>query len=335
MKTILYYISEHGLGHLTRSIAIIRELQNHANIMIRNSNEIFLKKSLPSIPIFSGKTDQGPIISSNFISIDWEKTKISISDWYSNFNSIAENEKLFIKKKNPDIIISDISPIPLYSSNQLDIPSIAISNFTWLDVFSKLPDLNLNYLKSSYEKASLCIKLPLSTNMNIFSNKKNVGFVCKIPTDNNLMVRKKLNIDKSKFLIFINLPNFFNIKLKNFENFQVISTGAKTNFKNTVYIDPWIEGQNLVNASDLVICKCGYGMITECLTSGTPFQLIADQDHPEQDAILQQLSKYGIENSILDWKNGQIEIDFNNLEYFESFKNDNTNIKNIIKEFLK
>ena len=38
MKTILYYISEHGLGHLTRSIAIIRELQNHANIMIRNSS---------------------------------------------------------------------------------------------------------------------------------------------------------------------------------------------------------------------------------------------------------------------------------------------------------
>ena len=54
MKKILFYVSEHGLGHLTRSIALIRELENEAQIMIRNSNESFLKKSVPSIPIFTG-----------------------------------------------------------------------------------------------------------------------------------------------------------------------------------------------------------------------------------------------------------------------------------------
>lgn len=335
MKKILYYVSEHGLGHLTRSIALIRELQNETKIMIRNSNESFLKKSLPLIPIFTGKTDQGPIISKNFVSIDWKKTHTSISNWYSNFSSNLEKESIFIKKLQPDIIISDISPIPLHASKKLGIQSIAISNFTWLDIFSKLDNFNLDHIKNSYENASFCVQLPFSTSMDIFRQKKQVGVVCKLLSENNTSVRKKLNVDESKFLIFINLPKFYNVNLKNFKNFQVISTGATTTSKDTIFIEPWIEGQNLINACNLVVAKCGYGMITECLTTGTPFQLIADELHPEQYAMLKYLSDCGINNRILDWKNGKIEIDFNDIQYFESFKNDNSNVKNVIQEFLK
>tara|TARA_Y100000590_G_scaffold467130_1_gene644912 strand:+ start:996 stop:2003 length:1008 start_codon:yes stop_codon:yes gene_type:complete len=335
MKKILFYVSEHGLGHLTRSIALIRELENEAQIMIRNSNESFLKKSLPSISTFSGKTDQGPIISENSISIDWEKTFNSVTDWYSNFNSNVEIEYNFINKMKPDIIISDISPIPLAASKKLSIQSIAISNFTWLDIFSKLDNFNLNHIQKSYENTSFCIQLPLNTSMDVFKQKKQVGIVCKLPTADNLSIRKRLNIDASKFLILINLPKFFNVTLKNFENFQVISTGARTSSENTIFIEPWIEGQNLISASDFVISKCGYGMISECLTNGTPFQVIADELHPEQNAMLKRLSDYGIHNRILNWENGQIEIDFNNIQHFESFKNDNSNVKNIVQEFLK
>ena len=335
MKKILYYISENGLGHLTRSIALIRELQNETEIMIRNSNESFLKKSLPLISTFSGKTDQGPIISDNSVSIDWKETLLSINDWYSNFNSNMEKECDFIKKIQPDIVISDISPIPLSASRKLNIHSIAISNFTWLDIFSKLDNFNLDLIEESYDNASFCIQLPLSTSMNVFKQKKQVGIVCKLPTDDNLSIRKRLNIDVSKFLIFVNLPKFYSVTLKNFKNLQVISTGAKTSSDNTMFIEPWIEGQNLINSSDLVVSKCGYGMISECLTSGTPFKLIADDLHPEQNAMLKYLSNHGINNRISDWKNGQLEIDFNDIQHFESYKNDNSNVKNMIYEFLK
>ena len=171
--------------------------------------------------------------------------------------------------------------------------------------------------------------------MDVFKQKKKVGFVCKLPTEDKTLIRKKLNIDKSKFLILINLPKFFNVTLKNFKNFQVISTGAKTSFENTIFIEPFIEGQNLINASDLVVSKCGYGMISECLTNGIPFKLISDESHPEQNAMIEHLSRYDINNRILDWQKGQIEIDFNDIQYFESFENDNSNAKHIVQEFLK
>ena len=335
MKTVLYYISEHGLGHLTRSVAIVRDIMTETLVFIRNSNIDFLKQSLPKIQVLDGKTDQGTIIAQNSVSIDWKSTELAIKDWYSSFQQITEKEKNSIKKIQPDLIISDISPIPLYAAKQLEIPSIAISNFTWLDIFSKLDNFSLENLESAYEKTNLCIELPLNTDMNIFKNKKQVGFVSRNITKKGHEIREKLNISESKFLIFINLPKFFTVSLKNFSNLQIISTGAKTNVPDTIFINPWIEGQDLINASDLVVSKCGYGMMSECLSAGTPFQLVADENHPEQHAIINALDRYGMKNLISNWENGHIEIDFNTLKYFESFKNDNLNVKNIIMEFLK
>ena len=42
MKKILYYVTDHGLGHLTRSISIIREFDENVEFIIRNSNEKFI-----------------------------------------------------------------------------------------------------------------------------------------------------------------------------------------------------------------------------------------------------------------------------------------------------
>ena len=129
MKTVLYYISEHGLGHLTRSVAIVRDIMTETLVFIRNSNIDFLKQSLPKIQVLDGKTDQGTIIAQNSVSIDWKSTELAIKDWYSSFQQITEKEKNSIKKIQPDLIISDISPIPLYAATQLEIPSIAIEPF--------------------------------------------------------------------------------------------------------------------------------------------------------------------------------------------------------------
>ena len=44
---------------------------------------------------------------------------------------------------------------------------------------------------------------------------------------------------------------------------------------------------------------------------------------------------YNMKNLISDWKDGQIEVDFNTIKCFEAFKNDNINVKNRIMEFVK
>ena len=335
MKKILYFVSDHGLGHLTRSIAIMREFDNEAEFFIRNSNISFIEQSLPNVKTFVGKTDQGPILDDNGISIDWKHSKSAIDDWYKNLALNAKNEEDIISKIKPDLIISDVSPLPLAVSKRLSIPSMVISNFTWLDVFSHLSDFDLNPLREAYETTSMCIQLPLSTSMDIFKNKQKVGFVSKKPTKTKDVVRKKLGMEQSKFLIFVDLPDHFNITLSSEQDIQVISSGAQVNVDDLAIIKPWIEGQNLVASSDLVVCKCGYGMISECLTNGIPFQFLIDENHPEQIAIFQELNSLDINSSISDWKSGKIVLDLANIEKLKPIRNDNSKVKELILEFVK
>ena len=75
---ILYYITDHGLGHATRSVALIRELEKHdIELVIRNNDaHNFLKKSLPEIKIIAGQTDLIPIMDNeNATMINYSKTK--------------------------------------------------------------------------------------------------------------------------------------------------------------------------------------------------------------------------------------------------------------------
>ena len=48
MKKILYYVTDHGKGHATRSIAIIQEiLKRNIEVTVRNTNAIeFFKQTL-------------------------------------------------------------------------------------------------------------------------------------------------------------------------------------------------------------------------------------------------------------------------------------------------
>jgi len=340
LKKIIYYVTDHGKGHATRSIAIIRELQKYdVEIIIRNSTLIeYFKKSLAGIKIITGKTDTGPIIQDNGISIDIARTKDVVGRWLGKIESYAEEESDTMKKIQPDLIISDISAMPILAAHKADVCSMAISNFVWSDVLCNIFSNEIDILNLAYEKANYAIQLPFSTDMNQFKNKKNVGVVCKKPTLTRDEVRKKIGIDDSDFCVFLNLGKFFNLDCKIEDGVKVLSSGAKINSKNVINLEPWIEGQNLALASDLVICKCGYGMVSECLTNGTRFQYLADENHLEQRAIINGLKQKGLENKIT-------ESHLNKIDFTKDFvlshkkpnreKYDTNTVASFITEILK
>jgi len=301
MKKILYYITDHGLGHTTRSVAIIRELiKKGIEVTIRNSNVNYLTSSLPDVKIISGTTDVGPVIEKNGISIDEKKTLEHVGKWIDSISSVSTHEYDLMLKLRPDLVVSDISAMPFLASHKAGISSVAISNFSWIDVLEGFPKQQIELLEDAYGLVDLAIQLPLGPQMKPFRNKKQVGLVCKKPTDSRKSLRNKLGLTDSDIGIFVNLNNHFEFKPRIGNNVKIISTGAKIHSTSVSYIDPWIEGQDLVSAADLVLSKCGYGMTSECLTNGIPFLFVSDNNHLEQKAILADLEKRGLHNRILE-----------------------------------
>lgn len=339
MKRILYYITDHGSGHATRSIAIIRKLkQFNLEIIVRNTNvQHFIQKSLPGIQVIPGTTDVGPVIKKDGYSIDLKKTKMLIEKWLDQIEPTTLQESKFLEKKEPNLIISDISVMPIIAANKLKIPSLAISNFSWYDVIENISDRHKLFLKKNYNKVDLALKLPLGTKMDHFPRKKKVNLVCREPTISKQTVKEKLGIDPGEPTVLFALNNK-NIHLKcKFESkFNIISTGVKINSRRAIKVKDWIEGQDLVSASDLVICKCGYGMISECLSNGVPFLCLSDNNHLEQKAILNDLSNMNItpKISIEELQNLFITNEFIKSKTFIKQKNYTDVVAEHINQFI-
>jgi len=339
MKKILYYITDHGLGHATRSVAIIRELQKLGfEVIIRNSNaKQFLEQSIPQTKIIEGKTDVGPIIQNNGISIDTKKSIISIDDWINSIELIIEKEIKIIQQYSPNLIISDISPMPFLAANKLNIASIAISNFSWYDVLKFLPQPSLDKLHDFYNFATTLIQLPLGTKMNHFRQKHKAGIVSRVSIHSKSETREKIGVGNSEKMVLIilgNSKNSLNITSEN--NVKIVSV-ISNKIPNAINLSNWIEGQELISASDLVICKCGYGVISECLTTGTPFQYIHDPNHLEQNAISNELSKLSLNNKITFKELNEIHFDEIFVDSFvppKKISNDNKNVAEYILKFI-
>ena len=301
MKKIIYYITDHGKGHATRSVAIIRELKKkNIELIIRNSNsEKFLNQSLPTIKIISGLTDVGPSIKNDGISINQDQSKPLLHNWIHKLENFALDEIEIIKKFQPNLIISDISAMPFLTAKKTNVDSIAISNFSWYDVLKFLSSEDLELLKNSYGNANLALKLLIGTSMSHFKNLKEIGIVSRVPLRCREDIRKELGIKKNEKLVSIAMSVTLEGKFHFEENIKILSMNSVIkNCQNVIAMPHEIESQDIVNASDFVICKCGYGIISECLTTGTPFLYVADDNHIEQKSMIDYLAKHNLGNRI-------------------------------------
>jgi len=313
LKKIFYYITDHGLGHATRSIAIIRELEKLQNVevIIRNSNaNKILHESLPHTKIITGTTDVGPVINDDGISINKEQTITKITKWLQNIDSFAKKELKIILENKPDLIISDISPMPLLAVKDIKIPIIVISNFSWYDVLKILPKKESEKLKIAYDRADLAIQIPLGTKMEHFRHKRRTGLICRIPTRSKNKIKKSFGISNSKSIVTVALGGSKNkIKFEVGEDVEILSMNTKVDSSiRSKDVTNYVEGQDIVSISDLVICKCGYGMISECITNGVPFYFLASNTHLEQKAMVNELKEAGFGDKITFKKINKLKL---------------------------
>ncbi len=80
----------------------------------------------------------------------------------NSWDEFIKTEKQFCESHAIDLIISDITPLAFVVANELDIPGIAISNFTWhyifYNLFGNIPAVE--QIKEAYMRADFAFVLP-------------------------------------------------------------------------------------------------------------------------------------------------------------------------------
>lgn len=305
MKRILFYISGHGYGHATRCLEVIKRIQR-----LEPKCEIHIQTNAPkwlislnlqrNYKLISKACDVGAV-QKNSYDVDQKATLESFADLFDSFDQRILQELDYIHTNKINLIVGDIPPLAFLAASEAGIQSIALANFSWDWIYqpyvSNYPDFAwiIDVIKSSYGKSNLLLRLPFHGDLTVFPNIIDVPLVARKAWMKPQEVRDKLGIKpKDKLALValreedlrqVNLENL--AQNKNYTFLFFASIPKKSNFISIAA--NFLSFPNLVSASDVVISKPGYGIISECLINKTPLLYASRINFLEYDILVENL----------------------------------------------
>lgn len=344
MVKIIYSINGEGMGHATRSMALIEELRKKHNILvIAGSSRIYnyLKKKHSKTIFYEG-------IRITYINnkVDDYETLKKYFKWLAkeSSHSLIKLYSIF-KKYRPDILITDFEGTTSYIANILNIPIICICNV------HSITKMKYNFPKK-YTKDAIKAKIVINT---IFPKADyhliTTFFYYPVKKDNVFLfppiLRKEILELKPESLEYIIVYQTSSTNLK------LISELKKINYKFVVYgFDINKKDKNLIFRKfnndlwlkDLANCKAiitngGYSLISEAISLHKPVLSIPIKGQFEQIINAYHLKKLGYGEMCETLSKEKIISFIKNLKKYEKSlkkfkKEDNTKILSKVEEII-
>jgi uncharacterized protein (TIGR00661 family) len=307
LANICFYISDYGYGHAARDIAIIRKILNGCNAKIFVKAEgpyRFIEQSLPNATAIKTRNDIDLAYMKNSVVLDKTETEKRLDRWILSWDEYISNEKVFCRDNNIDLILSDIVPQAFIVADDLGLPGVGISNFTWhyifFNIFGKTDAVTS--LEYAYARGEMAFVLPFNEKMSLFKRRIPVGLVSRDSTMERSALRKKYKILEDELLVYIGVGRSMDAALLK-ELKDPIHPGVKfllssnidLPLKNAIKIpNEETETQNYISMCDLVVSKTGYSTVSEVLRASVPMFLFRREGFKEDCLIADEIRRLGI-----------------------------------------
>lgn len=329
---IASFITSHGYGHATRTIAILNEFARQVESLeisiFCTIPKKFFEKTLDSVnlKIYPVQTDVGLVQNSPF-EHDLNKTITELESFLLFNTPEVSGIKKKLQNLKPDFILSDISPLGIFLADQLKIPSVLIENFTWDWIYdayvSKEP--RLIPLRQRLQEIFSYTDLRIQTRP-LCKRKKTCPLIN--PIFRNALepinsTRSKLGITSENPIVLITTggitQNFdFTNKLARRDDFTFIVMGKEYERKKTgnvifIHSDSSLYFPNIVNISSIIVGKAGYSTISEAWGHNKVFFPVFRTDFRESNCLKDfiHLEIPGLEISNEKFQSGDWIFDLN------------------------
>jgi hypothetical protein len=257
---------------------------------------------------YSPKAFDCGCIQSDGVTVDIKKTIAAYTSIANENSRNLDHEVQWCKDNEIAGIISDITPFAFEVARHAAIPSIAVTNFTWYDIYNEycaafpmfVPYVET--IKRQYGYADLLLELTPSTSLDYFKNRKPMPIVGRKGND----IRKefthamKISPEKRLGLIYTGAFGMESAKWKKLERFSEWEfvglyplPGAPKNFRCISKRE--FRHQDVIASVDVVIAKIGYGVYSECLLNGAPLIYLRREHFAEYPVL---------ESAVVEWGNG-------------------------------
>ena len=291
MAEILFFSSPIGLGHATRDLAIINQLQIESCKVFSGSSaiEFFHKNKIkaqdvyspPKFDVINGKLEK---------SLKW------LWSYYKYYKTCKKISSKIISDEKPKLIISDEDFASVAIAQEKKIPNIIITDILetkFTTGFGGMIEKKMNKtMQVMLDRADKVIIPELGENQN---NIVRTGPIVRKIQKNRREIRNILDFKKKTIVlsvggtdagIFLIKQTIEAVKKIQIDLDLVLVSGPKItekfseSIKNLGFIKNLHE---IIFASDLVISLAGKSTIDESIVYGTPGIFIPIKDHFEQE----------------------------------------------------
>jgi L-arabinokinase len=306
LSAILYYITGHGFGHAVRSAQVIRALGRAApdlKIHVRTTAPQWLFGGATTAPSFSSQALDVGIVQPNGLELDLSLTLQACLDLRKRIPSLIEEEVALIKGQGIDLIIGDIPPLCFEIAARANLPSMAITNFTWDVIYTAYADARpefaplIDEMKSFYQKACLALTLPYPCDMSVFPAREAIPWITRASSLTKAQARAAFGLPPSATIVLL---SFGGLRLNRLpwgelqalKDFYFVATGPEQKSRANLLVlsDAQSHYEDLVRAADVVVTKPGYGIVADALAHRVPVLYTDRGQFPEYPRLVQALT---------------------------------------------
>jgi len=290
MNNCDFFSSPIGLGHVTRDIAIVKNLEDFSvNFVTGSGAAKILKKLNYNI---DDVYNPPSFVVENGVLNNQTKWLWNYYQYYKNCKNIS---KKIIKRNNSELIISDEDFASLTIAQEVKIPNILITDV----LETKFTKGIASFIEKKMNKSMMniiknCDVVIIPENGEDVDNIRRIGPIVREINLSREELRKKFSFNKKTILIsvggtdaglFLIQKSIESILKLNLDIEIILVTGPSItkkfdNVKNLGFVDNLHE---LIYASDVVISLAGKSTIDEAKAYGTPGIFIPIKDHFEQE----------------------------------------------------
>jgi len=292
-------ISSHGFGHLAITAPVLNTLVKRApdtRLTIRTQlpRRKLLQRIDAPFELIEASTDFGYVMI-DATRVDKPASAAAYRQAHANWPARAASEAAFLAGLAPDLVLTNVSYLPLAGAARAGIPSLSLCSLNWADLFAHFfgnedwaAPIHAEIL-AAYRCAEAFLRVTPGMPMSDLGNVQEIGPIAAIGQ------ARDLGLGSNKAVLVAMGGITHRLPVDNWPRLPGIHWLVAADWlcrhpDALAFEDFGLSFTDLLCSVDAIVTKPGYGTFTEAAANGTPVLFQRREDWPEQDCLIDWLA---------------------------------------------
>lgn len=310
---IVCYVSSHGFGHATRAAEVLRALREAEPglplSIVAAAPEWLFRSAIPGEFGYRPVVTDVGLVQRDALAIDLAATAAAWRAWQAGRDAWIAAEAGFLRDGGARLVLADVPPLAFAAAARAGVPAFGLANFTWDWIYRHYAAADpgfealANACAADYASAEALLELPFTCDNRAFARREPIPLIARRPRLTREQARRRLGLGPGPVVLLsfggVGLRAFDLRRLGDLGDLCFLTAGEwpelPANGRAISHAELDAAGcgyEGLVAASDAVVSKPGYGIVTDAIAAGTRL-LYADRgDFPEYPVLVREMGQW-------------------------------------------